>query len=410
MAAEAIASLAFPENQKRYIVDVLDPLLEKLVQAILKECPGDPVEWIVEWLRRTHPNSGGARKQPLAKENSDLKKSLHSHETYVKEMHEGHAKPAAKKEKDKGSDAESEEEDDEDEIPFVEMAPKHMGKMRTSVSAEAYGAWNEKKEFTPVKIPKSESQMNRLRLILMKSFMFSALNSKDMETVLLAMKEQVFHPGDKIITEGDEGNFLCIIEEGSPECRKLIDGHQKVLKTCKPGDVFGELALLYNAKRAASVVATDRCVCWELDRDTFNAIVKDAAKKQSTMYEEFLRNVKVFSTLDRNGIAKIADCISVRNYKKGEYVIKQNDVGNEFFILEEGNMDALRNNGIDPPAKVYSYQIGDYFGELALMSDQPRAASVVVTSNSAKVLCLDRKTFKKLLGPLEEILKDRKYT
>jgi len=51
------------------------------------------------------------------------------------------------------------------------------------------------------------------------------------------------------------------------------------LKTYKAGESFGELSLLYNAPRAATIKATSKSVCFALDRATFNNIVKDASVK-----------------------------------------------------------------------------------------------------------------------------------
>ncbi len=63
--------------------------------------------------------------------------------------------------------------------------------------------------------------------------------------------------GEKVINEGDNGDFLFVIEKGALNCTKSVNGEEKVVKTVNEGDVFGELALLYNCPRAASVVAKD---------------------------------------------------------------------------------------------------------------------------------------------------------
>merc|ERR1712190_383820 len=100
--------------------------------------------------------------------------------------------------------------------------------------------------------------------------MFSELESQDMETVLMAMQEKTVQVGEKVIVEGADGDFLFVIEKGDLDCIKNINGEDKVVKTCSPGDVFGELALLYNCPRAASVVAKQNAICWQLDRESFS--------------------------------------------------------------------------------------------------------------------------------------------
>lgn len=70
------------------------------------------------------------------------------------------------------------------------------------------------------------------------------------------------------------------------------------MKEYHPGEGFGELALLYNAPRAATIKAKDEGVVWKLDRDTFNHIVKDAAARKREKYETFLSSVKILSSMD----------------------------------------------------------------------------------------------------------------
>ena len=91
------------------------------------------------------------------------------------------------------------------------------------------------------------------------------------------MDEKKVQAGEYIIKEGDAGDVLFIVESGELSCTKVIDGSSKFLKKYNPGDVFGELALLYNAPRAASIQADSNSLLWMLDRNTFNNIVKEAS-------------------------------------------------------------------------------------------------------------------------------------
>jgi len=66
------------------------------------------------------------------------------------------------------------------------------------------------------------------------------------------------------------------------------DQEPTFLKNYGPGEAFGELALLYNAPRAATIVADSASVLFALNRDTFNNVVKDAAVRRRNKYDDFL--------------------------------------------------------------------------------------------------------------------------
>ncbi|CAE8628600.1 unnamed protein product [Polarella glacialis] len=274
-----------------------------------------------------------------------------------------------------------------------------MGKARQSVSAEAYGTWNQKKAYTPPVIAKTDEQKDRLKKTLLKSFMFSALEPKDMEIITMAMKECNFAEGLKVITEGEDGDFLFVIESGALNCTKNIGGEDKVVKTVNTGDVFGELALLYNCPRAATVVAKEASVCWQLDRESFNHIVKDAAVARRNKYDQFLQSVTLISSIDAYERSQIADALVPEVYNKGDTIVNQDEPGDKFYIIEEGSLYANKGD-----KRVMDYKVGDYFGELALLKNQPRACSIIVESDTCKVLSMTRNSFNKMLGPLQGLL------
>ena len=121
----------------------------------------------------------------------------------------------------------------------------------------------------------------------------------------------IFSDGDTVINQGDDGDVLYVVDEGSLDCSRVMKkGEQPTyLKTYGPGEAFGELALLYNAPRAATIVAKSSCVLFALDRATFNHVVKDAAVRKRNRYEEFLSKIDILSTMDAYERSQIADVI-----------------------------------------------------------------------------------------------------
>jgi len=389
-----VDGLPFTDDKKRYIVETLDPVLEEMVSDVLTDIPAKPLDFMVAWLRKRTGLSAVSANVSIAERNKMLKQELRQIRSSMVEA--GQCVEGAQDKEEE----EEEEDDDCDEIPdFVKKLDGQMGRSRQSVSAEAYGAWHKRESFTPPVHPKQEDQKERLKQTLAKSFMFANLEAKDMDTIIMAMEEVVMDADQRVIQEGDDGDFLFVVETGSLDCVKTADGAEQVVKTCDPGDVFGELALLYNCPRAASVVARQRCVCWQLDRATFSHIVKDAAVRRRERYDGFLKSVALLSSLGSYERSQIADALVAETFRQGDVVVRQDEPGDKFYIVEEGALYATKGS-----ERVLEYQPGEYFGELALLKNQPRAASVVVESSEAKVLSMTRLSFSKMLGPLQSLL------
>lgn len=122
------------------------------------------------------------------------------------------------------------------------------------------------------------------------------------------------------------------------------------------------------------------------------------------MYEEFLKKVPLLSSMDSYEWLAIADAFVKSSFKKGEKVIVEGEEGNVLFFVYEGTADAVKK--LDGHEKVVmSYKEGDYFGERALLKWEPWAATIIATSDELKVVSIEWDAFKRLLGPLEDILK-----
>ena len=279
--------------------------------------------------------------------------------------------------------------------------------MRSSVSAEVYGEFNQKGSFKPPVNPKSADQVERILAKLSMSILFSSLDNKEKKLIADAMKVVDVKPNTRVIEQGKEGHELYVVDQGRLDCFKKFPNEPKErhLLTYAPGDAFGELALMYNAPRAATIIAKEDCVLFSLDRETFNHIVKDAVVKKRAAYNEFLSKIKLLDSLTEQEKDKVCDCLQPVLYRPGEYVIKQGDKGDRFYLIQEGKCIATqRDKETQSDKTVFTYNPNDYFGELALLKEEPRAANIIAVSD-LKVVWIDRAAFKRLLGPLEEILK-----
>lgn len=172
----------------------------------------------------------------------------------------------------------------------------------------------------------------------------------------------------------------------------------------------GELALLYNAPRSATIKATTEVTSWSLDRTTFKTIMQESATSANDKHRAFLDKVPILNSLSDMEKMQLADALKVKVYKAGDLIIKEGDDGDDFFIVEEGEVVCTKNKAGTEVEVSPQLGAGNFFGELALLNDDKRQASVKATTAEVECLTIDRKTFKRMLGPLEEILKGQEYT
>lgn len=96
--------------------------------------------------------------------------------------------------------------------------------------------------------------------------------------------------------------------------------------------------------------------------------------------------------------------MKAESFEAGQYVLKQGESGDKFYLIAEGNLIAEKQEtGTSKTKKVFEYQVGDYFGEIALIKNTVRQASIQ-TVTKCKLMSIDRDSFKRLLGPIEDIL------
>lgn len=255
------------KNQAReYLNNHIKKPLETVVKRLLKKKPADPIPLILSALEECQ----GVSNDPLDdNERNELDVLRAEYERLRARLEKLEADGGSSHEESKASSpakhkhlehSDTEEEDSDGTLPPLPEAKKGMNrKPRGSVSAEAFGSWNKKGNYKPVVVPKNDETKDKIRARLSKSFLFNSLDEKDFEIVIGAMTEVKLKPGEVIIREGDDGDYLYVVEKGRLQCSKIFPGNTEPtnLIVYEPGGAFGELALLYNAPRAATITAID---------------------------------------------------------------------------------------------------------------------------------------------------------
>ncbi|RSH94546.1 hypothetical protein EHS25_004350 [Saitozyma podzolica] len=253
---------------------------------------------------------------------------------------------------------------------------------------------------TPMPVfPKSPEQLARIRAAIKPNFLFANLDE------------------EQEADQGAAGDYFYVVESGKLDVFVKKEGQVfdeakgdnpklgKKVATCIEGSSFGELALMHNAPRAASIISITPCTLWALDRVSFRTILLDHTSRKRRLYETFLSEVPILTSLQPQERAKIADVLESRTFAPGQDVIKEGDAGEEFFLIESGNAVAIKKDASGNEAVVKQLTKGDYFGELALINRQTRAATVRAAGpEKLRVAALGEQAFTRLLGPVKDIM------
>jgi cAMP-dependent protein kinase regulator len=271
---------------------------------------------------------------------------------------------------------------------------------RGAVSAEPYKE-EDATSYVKTVIPKDYATMQALSKAIQSNLLFSHLDDSEKSDIFDAMQPFNYKAGETIIQQGEEGDFFYIIDIGEVE----VYVNNKCVTAISDGGSFGELALIYGTPRAATIKAKAECKLWAIDRKTYRRILMGSTIKKRKMYEEFLSKVKILQELDQWERLTVADALEPVQFNDGDNIVEQGEKGNDFFIIVEGTAIVYQKPSDDEPAvEVSKLGPSDYFGEIALLFDRPRAATVKA-KGPLKCVKMDRNRFERVLGPISDILK-----
>ncbi|KAJ8969232.1 hypothetical protein NQ317_002188 [Molorchus minor] len=184
-----------------------------------------------------------------------------------------------------------------------------------------------------------------------------------------------------------------------------VSRENKFLSTLTPGKVLGELAILYNCQRTATIKAATDCKLWAIERQCFQTIMMRTGLIRQAEYTDFLKSVPIFKNLPEDTLIKISDVLEETHYAHGDYIIRQGARGDTFFIISKGRVKVtMKIPNSNEEKYIRTLSKGDFFGEKALQGDDLRTANIIVDDpEGVSTLVIDRETFNQLISDLDEI-------
>ncbi|KAF6202881.1 hypothetical protein GE061_003287 [Apolygus lucorum] len=286
---------------------------------------------------------------------------------------------------------------DEEQLPTANQSSVR----RKTVFAQSY---DPKRDSSPTDVfPKSASEIKKIKASLKNVPLLAHLDDATMQQVILAMEHRTVTANQVVIQEGEPGDFFYVIESGVYEASHVVKDKRVVIKTYTDGS-FGELALLYDQPRSATVTAKTNGKLWTLSQKNFKKTVAQSDMNRQSKYTELIRKVEILSNLNEDERLKLGDALQSKTYAKGEEIIKQGDQADGMYFIESGHVTINVAGNQDNTLKLKTLKPGDYFGELALLTHQPRAASAVAETDVV-VAFLDVGAFERLLGSCDQVMR-----
>ena len=229
------------------------------------------------------------------------------------------------------------------------------------------------------------------------------LSDEEKRDVAQRLKTERFADGHAVIAQGDQGDTFYVIERGAVEVMvRGDDNEERSVAMLTEGDYFGEIALLRRVPRTASCIARGPVEVLTLSKSDFDAAVRDHFEAlgkvdRAATRASILSHIPLFRELDAAQLRRINQKFQRESFQPGDDVIRQGDVGDKFYVIARGAVEVIVRTDEGKDLTVANLRQGEYFGEIALLTDVPRTATVRATE-ALECLVLQKDDFQKMMG------------
>ena len=246
--------------------------------------------------------------------------------------------------------------------------------------------------------------------------LFSDLPKKAFVDILVRMKMLELRRGEIVIREGENGDAFYIVASGILlVTRRDAHGVEVPLARLGEGAFFGEMALLRDGARTATVKVVDDAQVFEVSRELLEELIEQYPTVASAVKNFYRQRLlasamathPLFAAYPADQRRELMAEFKSRSFAPGEVILQQGKKGNGLYVLLHGKVEVTRSEkGVDEPIPLAELGSGDIFGEMSLLTGNPTNATVTALED-AFVLRLSKKRFDELMlgtGPVIELI------
>ncbi|KAJ3606262.1 hypothetical protein NHX12_025782 [Muraenolepis orangiensis] len=251
-------------------------------------------------------------------------------------------------------------------------------------------------EITRTRVKKTTSETSLIVKAIQKNDFLSRLDDEQTAMMVDLLVAFDFSPGKEVIKEGSEGDTMYIVAAGD----LVVTQAGRELRSLRCGDVFGELAILYNCKRTATVRAKSVVRLWCMERLTYRTIMTNKSKKKREQLLGFLKTSRTLKDLNDIQLSKIIDSMEEVKYQDKDVIVREGAEANTFYIILKGEV-LVSKNVSGHQKQIRRMGKGEHFGEQALIREVLRTATCTA---DGPVTCfsIDKEVFEETI-PVEHL-------
>jgi NTE family protein len=253
--------------------------------------------------------------------------------------------------------------------------------------------------------------------------LFGSMEEDQLDRVRRELQPFTLDRGDTLIREGEEGDALYIIAGGRLEA---TTGNPPVkIGEVTPGEIVGETALLTGEPRSATVTATTNAHGYRLERVRVMRVIEEHPEEMRRIAElitrrsagprreqfrpsqeeivTFLSDVALFASLPPTTLAELAPHLQWFTIVRNEVLIRQGEPGNRVYLLVSGRLRYEVRDASGGIVRSGTIERGEVVGEMALLTEESRTATVIATRDSG-ILTLSPRTLRRLISSYPRVV------